>query len=388
MNESWIRKYRPKSVKEIVGQKLEADIVVNFVRNFPRTRKKALLLHGPEGAGKTAIVKALANDLNLELIELNASDHRNADAIMSILMPAVKQISLFGQRKLILIDEIDGLSGHQDRGGASSVVDVIKETNFPIILTANDAYSEKLKTLRTYCELVEFKPLSSMAVLERLKEICAKEGIKYELPALQKLATSTNGDLRAATNDLQMLSDKDKDLTLAEIKLWGREKEESIFTLLRMVFKTYDSETMLKVSDYVDEDIDRLILWLEQNIPAEYQKTSELAFAYNRLADAGIFLSRIQRRQHWRFLIYARYLALVGVQQAKLEVNRRFVMHQRPELLLKFFIRAAKRSKMKGIAEQLADVMHTSGQRLQTTFWPYYSAVTERGKNFAIGLDL
>jgi replication factor C large subunit len=388
MVEPWIKKYNPKKVKEVVGQGLVASSVVTFVRNFPRVRKKALLLHGPTGNGKTSIVKALANELNLELIELNASDCRNADSIINILMPAVKQVSLFGMKKLILVDEIDGLSGHQDRGGVGSIADVIKESNFPIILTANDAYSDKLKSLRTYCELIEFKQLSAIDILVRLREICAKENVKYELPAMQKLAVSSNGDLRAAINDLQMLAGDDKMLTEADIKLFGREKEESIFTLLKLIFKSFNTKDMLKISDYVNEDIDSLILWLDQNIPAEYTKPSDLEFAYQNLADASMFLARISRWQHWRFLVYARYLALAGVQQAKSEANKKFVMHQQPELLLKLFIRAAKRKKMRGIAEQYAEIMHTSGNRLQQTFWPYYSYVTEKGKSFALGLDL
>ena len=388
MVEPWIKKYAPKKVKEVVGQGLVASSVVNFVRNFPKVRRKALLLHGPTGNGKTSIVKAIANELDLELIELNASDCRNADSIINVLMPAVKQVSLFGLKKLILVDEIDGLSGHQDRGGVGSIADVIKESNFPIILTANDAYSDKLKTLRTYCDLTELKSLTTPEILGKLKEIALKESVNYEPAALQTLAVSANGDLRAAINDLQMLSGGNKDLKQEEIKLWGREQKETLFTLLKLIFKSYDPLILLRTFDYVEDEVEEIMLWLDQNLPAEYSKIKDLAFAYENMADADIFLSRIKRRQHWRLFVYAKYLALVGVQQAKSEANRNFIMHQRPELLLKFFIRSAKRKKMKGIAEQYADIMHTSGSRLQQAFWPYYSYVTEQGKSFALGLDL
>lgn len=388
MNDPWTKKYDPKKVKEVVGQNLAVNSAVTFVKNFPRVRKKAVLLHGPTGTGKTAIAKAIANEYDLELIELNASDYRSADSIAHVLMPAVKQVSLFGQKKLILIDEIDGVSGQQDRGGIASIIDVIKETNFPILMTANDAYSDKLKTLRTYCDLVELKSLATFEIIAKLKEIIIKEGIKYEPVALQALAVSANGDLRAAVNDLQMLSDKDKELKREELVLWGREQKETLFTILKLIFKSYDTKILLKTFDYVDDEVEEIMLWLDQNLPAEYNKMKDLAFAYENLADADKFLSRIKIRQHWRFFVYAKYLALVGVQQAKSEANRKFVMHQRPELLLKFFIRAAKRRKMQGIAEQYADIMHTSGSRLQQAFWPYYSYVTEKGKKFALGLDL
>lgn len=387
MNNSWTQKYSPRSASEITGQREVLGYVKNFVKSFPRTRKKAILLYGPTGTGKTAIPKALANEMDLELVELNASDWRDAATIESVLGAATRQASLFATRKLILVDEVDSTSGQQDRGGVAAITDVIKNSAFPVILTANDVWSEKLKTLRMNCELMELKPLTSLAILEKLKDICAKENIKYELAALQKLATSANGDLRAAINDLQMFADKDRDLTEKEIQLWGREKEESIFALLKLIFKSFNVKAMRKVSDYVDEELDTLMLWLDQNIPAEYQRPAEFAFAYRNLAAADIFLSRIRRRQHWRFLVYAYYLALVGVQQAKLEINRRFIVHQRPELLLKLFIRAAKRKKMRSLAEEFAATMHTSGYRLQTAFWPYYSFVAEKGKSFA-GLEL
>lgn len=81
MSEPWIKKYTPKSTKEVAGQRESLQTVLNFIQNFPKVRKKALLLHGPAGTGKTCILKAIANQLNLELIELNASDYRNADSI-------------------------------------------------------------------------------------------------------------------------------------------------------------------------------------------------------------------------------------------------------------------------------------------------------------------
>ncbi len=388
MNEPWVKRYEPRHTREIAGQRQAVENMVIFVKSFPRVRKKAFLLHGPTGTGKTSIVKAIANQLNLELLELNASDYRNAEIIKTTLMPAVKQMSLFGQKKLILIDEIDGLSGQQDRGGVASVIDVIKESNFPIILTANDAYSDKLKTLRTYCDLTELKPLTTLEILGKLKEIALKESVSYEPAAMQTLAVSANGDLRAAINDLQMLSGKDKNLKREEIGLWGREQKETLFTILKLIFKSYDSRILLRTFDYVEDEVEEIMLWLDQNLPAEYSKMKDLAFAYKNMASADTFLSRIKRRQHWRLFVYAKYLALVGVQQAKSEANRKFIMHQRPELLLKFFIRSAKRKKMKGIAEQYADIMHTSGSRLQQAFWPYYSYVAEQGKSFALGLDL
>jgi len=387
MEKPWVKKYQPRRILEIVGQKTALQAVMDFVRGFPAVRKKALMLFGQSGIGKTAIPHAIAEEFDLELVELNASDFRDKESVLSILGNAARQASLFGSKKIIVVDEIDGISGQKDRGGVAAVIDTIKETKFPIIITANDAYAEKLKTLRNYCQLVELKGVSATEILKRVEDICQKEGIAYEKAALQKLATSVDGDMRAAINDLQSIAGNRKMIAESDIKLWGREKEESIFNLLKLVFKSFDSEAMLRTSDYVDEDIDRIMLWLDQNIPAEYTKASEYAYAYNNLAEADRFLKRIIRWQHWRFLIYARILSLAGTQQAKSEVNRRFIMHQRPELLLKLWMRAAKRKKAQSLAENLSSKLHASAYELQKNFWPYYQYISDKNPEYAAELN-
>ncbi|MFX1513059.1 MAG: AAA family ATPase, partial [Promethearchaeota archaeon] len=109
---------------------------------------KALLLEGPPGVGKTALVEALAQDFNLELIEFNASDTRNQERIRTLLTVTSKTRPLNETFKgqLLLMDEVDGLSGNEDRGGAGALIKIIQQTRIPLILTAN-VYDRKLQTL-------------------------------------------------------------------------------------------------------------------------------------------------------------------------------------------------------------------------------------------------
>jgi len=89
-NIPWIEKYRPKSIKEMIG--FESSIITkikNFLENFENkimsgklsTKERAILLEGPPGVGKTTIVYAIANDLGYSVVELNASDTRTEEAI-------------------------------------------------------------------------------------------------------------------------------------------------------------------------------------------------------------------------------------------------------------------------------------------------------------------
>ncbi|MCX6708121.1 MAG: AAA family ATPase, partial [Candidatus Woesearchaeota archaeon] len=73
----WVHKHKP----ELEHIPHDVKQIQDFVTNYSKQKKKALLLHGPTGTGKTAAIHALARKLGLELIEVNASDHRNAAEI-------------------------------------------------------------------------------------------------------------------------------------------------------------------------------------------------------------------------------------------------------------------------------------------------------------------
>ncbi|MFC1752637.1 AAA family ATPase [Thermoproteota archaeon] len=75
----WTNTYVPKKLKDVEGQEGPLEQLKKFVDTFKRQRKKAVLVYGDSGCGKTSAVYALANEMNLEVFELNASDFRNKD---------------------------------------------------------------------------------------------------------------------------------------------------------------------------------------------------------------------------------------------------------------------------------------------------------------------
>src|SRR5690242_14895374 len=111
----WVYKYAPKNSNEIIGQNKAIQKIIAYVTTY-KQGKKPLLLTGPPGIGKTSCVYAVAQELDREIIEVNASDTRSKDAITSLVGAASKQQSLFFRSRIILIDEIDGVSGMSDRG--------------------------------------------------------------------------------------------------------------------------------------------------------------------------------------------------------------------------------------------------------------------------------
>ena len=171
------RKYEPRTCKEIIGQDSSLRELQNFIINFKKQKKKAALIYGPSGTGKTCSVYALANELGLEVYEVNASDFRNAEQINQKVGSAIKQHSLFSKGKIILVDEIDGLSGTRDRGGISAIAQLIEETTFPIILTATNPWDDKFSRLRSRSTLVKFDHLAPECVFKILNSILSPRNI-------------------------------------------------------------------------------------------------------------------------------------------------------------------------------------------------------------------
>ncbi|MBW2989203.1 replication factor C large subunit [Candidatus Woesearchaeota archaeon] len=357
------KKYAPKSLKEIKGQDKAVKELKVFVADFRKAKKKAVWIYGPSGSGKTSIVHALANELELEIIEVNASDSRNREQIEQKLGGAAFQQSLFSKGKIILVDEIDGLAGREDRGGMQALIKIIESTRFPMILTATNPWDFKFNKLRNRCELIELEALGYMDICEVLKRVCSKEGIRYDIDGLKSLGRRAGGDCRAAINDLQTLTEATKELTKKSLdELEQRSQEESMPSALLKIFKTTDPNIAVRAFDNVKEDLDQQMLWIDQNLPFEYEKGEDLARAYDKLSKADVFKRRIRRWQHWRFLVYINSLITGGVAVSKDEKYHKFVQYKPTGRLLKMWWAKQKNMKKKAIAAKIAEKTHSSAK--------------------------
>jgi len=381
ISSQFTNKYKPKKTSEIIGQNEQLKIIKKEVSEYGKKKiKKALLIYGPSGTGKTSTIHALAKELDLEIIEVNASDSRNTESLESKILPAIKQQSLFSKGKIILIDEIDGISGNQDKGGIPSIINFIEESPYPIILTANDPWDQKFNNLRTKSVMVEYKAISVIVMVNHLKEICKKEGINIDDDALNALSRKNQGDLRAALNDLENISSTNKNINKKHIEETSeREREDTIINALLKIFKTKDPEIALKAFDNIDEDIDKIFLWIDENISKEYTKEEDLARAYNELSEADVYFGRIKRWQYYRFYAYIYDILSAGIALSKKEKNTSYIQYKPTSRILKTWIANQKNAKRKAIASKLAVHTHTS---TKTAFYhiPYIKALSKNKK--------
>lgn len=356
-------KYRPKTFSDMVGQDKQIEEVKTYFKNFPKVKKKAILLTGYPGVGKTTLVEVLAKETNSEIFELNASDFRSKKLMHEKLLPVLEQTSLFKQNKIILIDEIDGLSGMKDRGGASELALLLEKSQFPIICTANDADSKKLKPIKKKCLVIELLEISPSVVKTVLKSILEKENKQVTLKVLNDIAINSRGDLRSAINDLESVAVKDNP---EEIEIAKRFKKDDIFNVLRTVFQEKADNQMLRVYDSVDIGLDEIMLWIEENITKVYSG-KELAKAYVRLAQADLFKGRIYRRQYWRFLVYENIFLSYGIAQSKGDIRKTGTYkYTKPGRILKIWLNNVKHAKRKTIAQKYAKMTHVGMKRIMS----------------------
>jgi replication factor C large subunit len=358
----WTEKYRPKNLDEIKGQDEAVGKIRDFIKNFEK-RKNAFILYGTPGTGKTSLAYAVAKETNSEIFELNASDFRNREKLREILRPAVEQQSLNKEKKIILIDEVDGIS-ELEYGGLQELMNIIDITTFPIIITTNDIWDKKFSVLRKKCELMQLKEVGYNIIKIVISEIAKKEELSVDEDFITEIAVKAKGDLRAAINDLQTLS-KLKDYF--SVILDERNKETDIFNSLRRVFKEKPTNDLLSVFESVNMPLDDIILWFEENIPIEY-KGEELARAYDLLSKADIFKGRIYKQQYWRFLVYESIFLSYGIASSKKNPKAGFTSYKKPTRILQIWMNNQKTIQKKSICIKYSQYVHISQRRAMAEF--------------------
>lgn len=310
-----IDKYKPKNLDDIKFQ--DTGRLKSYVLS---RNKKPLLIHGPSGTGKTSSVYALANDLDYEIMELNSSDIRNKNSVEEVMGAALKQSSLFKEGKIILIDDIDGIGGNEDRGGLKMIMDFAEEANYPIIATAVNI--AKLDEIKNKFILLEFRKLDTRTISGILEEICKRENISYGAAELNCIARIADGDARIAIMNLGMIIGNDKIQSEHLDKIVDLSRDDAEGSLIK-IFKSKNLNAVLNSLNGLEEDLvdmfrvglrpvlydneDCFIYTVEENLPYEYDDIA-LMKSFDLLSKADVFRGRIMRRQHYRYLVYIQSL--------------------------------------------------------------------------------
>ncbi len=372
--ELWVDKHKPKTLKDVLSQGSAIAAVSEWLAEWKpgKTTGKALLLSGPPGIGKTLIAETAAKERGWMLAQVNASDERNADAVERTLSEVSKSSPLFFRGKIILIDEADGL-GSGDRGGINAIVKIVKESRFPVIITAGDPYIQKLQPLRSVSKIVKLSKVDVRSIEKRLREICEKEGVAAEGDVLKNLARWSSGDLRAAMNDLQMMCEGRKKIAEDDFASLGfREREATIFSVLPTVFRSKNISAARNAIQNCDKDPDDVFWWIENNIPYEFEGDS-LANAYDILSKADLFRQKVAAQQNWRFRMHM--IDMLACMSLAGEASEEYVAYKPPDKFILLSRLKFRKAEMASVYKKLSAYTHTSEKVVRNAYLPYLKLV-------------
>jgi replication factor C large subunit len=373
----WTEKYRPETLSEVRGNNKARDALKEWAETWD-DHGDAVVLHGAPGVGKTSAAHALANDMNWPVLEMNASDARTKDEIERFAGRAASNTTLGSQRQLIILDEADNLHQHKDRGGAAAMTRLVKNATQPIVLIANDYY-EMSSGLRSACEDIEFRDISTRSIVPVLRDICRQENVDFDEDVLKKIAEQNRGDLRGAIKDLQ--SRERNGEIRAEGSEGERDKTVDIFSFLDAVLKEESAEDALRTAYDVDETPDNLLQWIEDKVPKVYE-ADELADAYEHLANADVWLGRVRATQNYSYWRYATDNVAAGVASARQQQRGGWTQYGGAPY------RSSRDATRDYIAEQIAAKSGVSTATARREIMPYLAVMTHHCKNRELTVEM
>jgi replication factor C large subunit len=373
MTEPWTVKYRPKRLEDIVGNRKAREEFLKWLqtRLSHKGGKKSALLYGPAGTGKTVTVEAAARSLNLDLVEINASDKRTSQVVERIAGLATTQSTLYGGKRLLLLDEVDGVNLQEDRGAVPSILKVIEDSAYPVVMTANDPWDPKIRPLREVSLLIRFRRLSARECLPFLRRICELEGVKAEEEALRLIAERNQGDMRSTLNDLETLCVGRTVLRVEDVAwLAWRDRLKGVFEALQQLFHSRDVESARNLVDEVDVDYETFFEWIYENALHQLKNPRDVAEAMDRLARAQLLMARMKSRQLWSLLPYALELMTAGVALAR-KGGVGYTQLKFPERLKYLSASRKARTLLTEASKSVGRAVHASSAKAAREYIPY-----------------
>uniref|UniRef100_A0A8D3DBV3 Replication factor C subunit 1 n=1 Tax=Scophthalmus maximus TaxID=52904 RepID=A0A8D3DBV3_SCOMX len=360
----WVDKYRPRSLKTVIGQQGDqscANKLLRWLQSWHKSHSattpkatakfgkfgggkddgssfKAALLSGPPGVGKTTTAALVCEELGFSYVEMNASCTRSQKNLKQVVAESLNNTSIedfykgtsqtVSNKHVLIMDEVDGMAGNEDRGGIQEMIGLIRSSKIPIICMCNDRNHQKIRSLANYCFDLRFQRPRVEQIKGAMMSLAFKEGIKIPPPALNEIILASNQDVRQVIHNLSMWSAKDKVMTYDQCKSDAASARKDMklgpFDVCRKVFVSGEDTSHMSLIDKSDlffHDYSLAPLFVQENYlhvrPAAAGGDLKshlvlLSKTADSISDGDLVDRQIRSRQNWSLLptqaIYASVL--------------------------------------------------------------------------------
>ena len=355
----WSERHRPGTLRGMVGNEEARARVAEWFDGWS-AKSKPLLLTGPPGTGKTTLAHAAARARGYGMVELNASDARSKSRLAGILDPMRENRALTG-RTMLFIDEVDGIHGRSDYGGAAALLQFLKAADLPVVMASNSEDAGKMREIVKASVHVRFRPVPPRLLRMFLSRILESEGVRLGPGTIIRIVSEARGDIRSMLNRAQALAGGlDPQTKTSEP---GPDIEEGVTSF----FGAGSPQEAAAVLYSMWTDPREKINAIYSSIVTAEMDPGRRARLLEAVSEADMLHGRILSTQEWRLLRYLNPILARTYEKGKPVSYARYNLDFRVLNRIRF-----DGSKIRTLNRHLGKRLHMSGSAVATLVLPYY----------------